>query len=223
MSKYTTELRFICESLAGKTESEGYNSIDDIIQLAIPKIFDFPFELWDESYKNVLCTKILKHYYTREICAETYGLWKLYLSRKIQEIMPYYNKMYESANFEFNPLFDVDYTREYDRTGTEDRDSNGNDSNNNTNWRLYQDTPQGGLKNVEDMRYLTDATKVSNNGSNTYSNKSDVDTTEKYIETIKGKTANKSYAKMIMEYRKSLINIDIMVIDELQNLFMNIW
>ena len=32
MSKYTTEVRFICETLAGLTESEGFDSIDDIIE-----------------------------------------------------------------------------------------------------------------------------------------------------------------------------------------------
>ena len=43
MSKYTTEVRFICESLAGNSESVGGNGIDNVIQSAIPKIFDFDF------------------------------------------------------------------------------------------------------------------------------------------------------------------------------------
>ena len=41
MSKYTTELRFICESLADEEESKGYNSIAQIIESARVKIFDF--------------------------------------------------------------------------------------------------------------------------------------------------------------------------------------
>ena len=62
MSKYTTEVRFICETLAGYDESQGYNKVEDIIADARPKIFDFDFPIFDESYRNVLETKIIKHY-----------------------------------------------------------------------------------------------------------------------------------------------------------------
>ena len=87
MSKYTTELRYICEMYAGG-ESKGYSDVNKVIQAAIPKVFDFDFPIFDEAYRNVLCTKILKHYYTREIAAETVGLWKLWLDTKMNEIMP---------------------------------------------------------------------------------------------------------------------------------------
>ena len=40
MSKYTTQLRFICENYAGLDESADYNAIDNIVTLACPKIFD---------------------------------------------------------------------------------------------------------------------------------------------------------------------------------------
>ena len=39
MSKYTTEVRFICESYAGLNESVGYAGIDEVINKAIPKVF----------------------------------------------------------------------------------------------------------------------------------------------------------------------------------------
>ena len=32
MSKYTTEVRFICESLTGHDDSTGYDDIDSIIE-----------------------------------------------------------------------------------------------------------------------------------------------------------------------------------------------
>ena len=34
MSKYTTELRFICENSAGLTESVGYSGIDEVLDKA---------------------------------------------------------------------------------------------------------------------------------------------------------------------------------------------
>lgn len=110
MSKYTSEVRFICESLTGHEESKGYDDIDDIIEQAIPLIFNFDFPIFDENYREVLCTKILRHYYTREIGLETYGLWKLKLQTKLNEIMPYYNQLYKSELLKFNPLYDVNMT-----------------------------------------------------------------------------------------------------------------
>ena len=82
MSKYTTELRFICESKAGLSDSVGFNQIDDVISNSWNKIFD-NFTIFDESYRSVLCSKILKHYYTREISAETVGLWQHWLNTRM--------------------------------------------------------------------------------------------------------------------------------------------
>lgn len=110
MGKYTIEVRHICEAEAGLTEIGGYSAVADIISKAIPKIFNFDFPIYDDSYRNVLCTKILKHYYMREIGAETVGQWKLWLDARLNEIMPYYNQLYKSAMIEFNPMYDVDLT-----------------------------------------------------------------------------------------------------------------
>ena len=52
MSKYTTELRFICESKAGLSESVGFNQIDDVISNSWNKIFD-NFPIFDESYRSI--------------------------------------------------------------------------------------------------------------------------------------------------------------------------
>ena len=125
MSKYTTELRFICEQLAGLDESKGYSSTTQIIETARPKIFYFPYPIFDESYKQVLETKIIKHFYTREIGAETFGLWLFWLNRTLNEIMPLYNKLYESELLEFNPFYDVDYHTEGDRSKEEDNTNTG--------------------------------------------------------------------------------------------------
>ena len=108
MSKYTTEVRYICERANNLDQSKGYGDVDQIIAGAIPSIFDFDFPVFDPNYKSVLCTKILRHYYTREIGFETVGLWKLKLQTKLIEIMPYYNQLYESELIKFNPLYDTD-------------------------------------------------------------------------------------------------------------------
>lgn len=125
MSKYTTEVRFICEHYAGLDESEGYANVEEIIERARPKVFDFDYPIFDSSYKPILETKILKHYYTREIGFETVGLWKLKLNMLMNEIMPYYNKMYESELIEFDPFTDVDKRIEHEGSdnGTKNTDA----------------------------------------------------------------------------------------------------
>ena len=279
MSKYTTELRYICETEAGLNESVGQTKIKDVIAKAIPNIFDFEFPIFDESYRNVLETKILKHYYTREIGLETYGLWKLKLDTKLNEIMPFYNQLYKSALLEFNPLYEVDYTKtgSRDSSGTRDNTENSSDSyeetintnnsyedseNHNeqgtltkgttqTTTNYYSDTPQGAITNVIDGTYLTNATynAVGNTGSDSSDNSGSSDSdgsskgkqdrdgsrsgsktskgnltdTESYLESVRGKTSGKSYSSLLMEYRETFINIDMMVIEELSELFFGLW
>ena len=104
MSKYTTELRYICENYAGETHSVGYDDVQDVIDDSWDKVFSFDFPIFDENYREGLCKKIIKHYYTREIAEETVGLWKLRLDAKMNEIMPYFNKLYESELIAISPL-----------------------------------------------------------------------------------------------------------------------
>ena len=242
MSKYTTELRFICESKAGLSDSVGFNQIDDVISNSWNKIFD-NFPIFDESYRSVLCSKILKHYYTREISAETVGLWQLWLNTRMGEIMPYYNKLYESALLEFDPFKDTNYSRNHGGTFTGDTVRNGRSeidvdnsvtSNGTSNSKnLFSDTPQGAITNIENESYLTNATLIKDtdtNTTNTDGNSTTQNTettgitnTDNWIETIIGKQSTVSYSKLLQEFRDTFLNIDVMIINDLSDLFMNLW
>lgn len=127
MSSYTTEVRYICESYAGLTSpTDPMYDIDEIIEQARPKIFNFNYPIFDEAYKPELEHKILSHFYTREIGLETVGLWKLRLKNKMREIMPYYNQLYNSEKLVFDPFINTDYTDE-NHTDTKDNGTaNGN-------------------------------------------------------------------------------------------------
>lgn len=319
MSKYTTEVRYICETYAGLTQSVGYTGIEKTIQAAIPKIFDFEFPIFDESYRNVLETKILRHYYTREIGLETVALWKLKLATKLNEIMPYYNKLYKSELIDFNPLYDVDITTENntesnqknektsaasrgsenttstettrnvnvsdERTSSRDIDryddttqtAEGENSTNigttssENKQNLYSDTPQGEITDLQSGKYLTNATldtdtttgtssttasdhnTVTTNSSGTstddfsedYSSdtketsttnnthnssgtentteNNTINTTSDYVTKVIGTNGGKTFTEKIVDFRNSIINIDMMVIDELEVLFFQLW
>lgn len=246
MSKYTTEVRFICETQSGLLESKGYNDIDTIINNAIPKIFNFNFPIFDEAYRTTLEKKILKHYYTREICEETVGLWKLRLDTRMNEIMPYYNQLYMSELLDFNPLYTHNLTRTKNgtqnnkNTGTVESTSHsetvgsGVGENTSTSVDKYSDTPQGALTNVENGTYLTNARIVNDNANssssseNTSDNSGSVqssgtsDTTENYLESVVGYDG-RSASKLLKDYRDTFLNIDIMVINDLEDLFMQLW
>ncbi len=311
MSKYTTQVRFICETSSGLSESVGLNDVAQVIRNSIPKIFDFYFPIFDENYKPILCEKILKHYYTREIGAETVGLWKLWLNMRLNEIMPYYNKLYETELLEFNPLYEVDYTRTGNKENNGTKGTTGSESGNTSNTGTvnttteettnttdekestneisgeketisetvtstlnggtkkdkYSDTPQGTLTNIENDTYLTNVRITEDNNSGTiteeYNDKTNDSRIEKlsgkneitggknnestrtdnlassftksfdnndvihnmdeYTEHVIGKMSTTSYAKLITEFRNTFLNIDRLIIDELSDLFMNIY
>ena len=105
MSNFTTQVRYLCESFGG--EAHGVREIDNQIKRANRTIFDFDYPIFDNNYKEELELKIIRHYYMREIGAETFGLWQLYLCDKMNEIMPYYNQLYTSTLLKLEPLINL--------------------------------------------------------------------------------------------------------------------
>lgn len=253
MSKYTTEVRFICENSAGLSESEGANNVDSILDKCWNKVFNFDFPIFDENYRQVLCKKILKHYYTREIAHETVGRWKLALNAKLNEIMPYYNQLYKSELLEFNPFYDVDLTRSREGSGTSNRTSNnteinsgtsknvssGSGTNNTVTLNRYSDTPQNSMdtQGIADSVPLTTVTKVNEdntttnestdtltrNDSKTGNGTENINNTDKYIEKVKGKQGTENYSSLLKKFRETFLNIDMMIIDDCSDCFFTLW
>lgn len=246
MSHYTTEIRFICETESGLSESKGFNDINEILIKSAPKIFNFDFPIFDESYRLPLEIKILRHFYTREIGFETVGLWKLKLQSTLCDIMPYYNQLYKSQLLEFNPLYDVDLTIDHNKKGDTNSEnennsvSNGNNTSNAVSRNYYSDTPQGavnvpftksgnGVSTTSDIGYLTNASK-DDTSQTTHAETTSNDkgkfsgtTLEEYLEHIKGKRGTHTYSNMLLEYRKTFLNIDLSIIEELEPLFFGLW
>lgn len=253
MSKYTTEVRFICENNAGLSESEGANNVDSILDKCWNKVFNFDFPIFDENYRQILCRKILKHYYTREIAHETVGRWKLALNAKLNEIMPYYNQLYKSELLEFNPFYDVDLTRSREGSGTSNRTSNNTETNSGTSKNVssgsgtsntdtlnrFSDTPQNSMdtQGITDSVPLTTVTKVNEdntttnestdtltrNDSKTGNGTENINNTNKYIETVKGKQGTENYSSLLKKFRETFLNIDMMIIEDCSDCFFTLW
>ena len=245
MSKYTTQLRYICESKAGAVEST-----DDYIRIidrSYQKIIHPETKLFDPDYEPILYKKIIRHYYFDEIAHETTGQFIMRLNTKLDEILPYYNQLYASAALEFNPFNDVDYTR----TGNKE-DNNTNNQTRTDNltstrtdnlanhaeseqYELFSDTPEGSLAGVDQENYLSTAKKVTseadgtNTGTQTYAdtgtqkNDAVIHNINEYFEHITGKMGTADYSSLLIKFREAFINIDMMIINELKNLFMLVY
>ena len=61
------------------------------------------------------------------------------------------------------------------------------------------------------------------NGNRTKTNNQKLDNLETYLEHLKGKTPGVSYSKLLSEYRDTILNVDLQVINELRDLFFNLW
>lgn len=233
MSRYTIELRYLIEG--------NYDL----------GLKDYP--IFDESYREQLNNKIIQHYYFREIGFETEALFKNRLNQKMNEIMPYYNQMYESSKLKIDPLSTIDLEEVFSRkskTTGEGTSSTSGTGNNTNNFNSTDTTDYGKISKFSDIaqaqttpneilndKYLTSATvddgqdKNTNTGTNTSqteSTTSGTSTDERKLDedttlTRKGNNGSASESELLNMYRETFLNIDMMIIDDLDELFLGIW
>lgn len=182
--------------------------------------FDFglnTYPIFDEKYRKTLNDNILNFYYENEIGFETAELFKFYLNNKMMLIMPYYNNLYNTQKEVLNNLLgNVNLTEELKRDVSNDSTSNSN----STNKSVFQDTPQGELVN-QDINNFKYATTMNLNGINDTSNVNG-NTNETYIKTIIGNNGGKYNIELLNEVKNNLMNIDMLIINDLQDLFMGL-
>lgn len=183
MSKYTTELRFICESYNNLDESVGLSNVNTVIDKALPKLFDFDFPIFDENYRKQLEHKIVRHFYLREIGFETVGLFKFYLENKLNEIMPYYNRIYNAY------LLDIDPLSNY---RSKKLGSNNQLSDNKTNTTDNRETKQTSTNksNSNDIRTDNLSQNENNTSADTFGNNDRSFVTNLHSDTPQGSLQN---------------------------------
>lgn len=196
------------------------------IRHLIADCFDFGLDnypIFDESYRSHLNTAILMHFYFREIGCETAQMFKFFLNRKMSEIMPVYNGYYESAKKEYDPLSTISLTEVVDGTSENEKQNNSDSKNNTTTKGHYSDTPMGTLNDIYSTEYATSA----NTSENTGSSESETNEKEKgktqQTRKVTGKNDSKTYGELIRDYRETLVNVDALIFEELEPLFMQIW
>lgn len=221
MSKYTTTIR----QLQKNNFNFGLSS----------------YPIFDETYRNTLNNNILNYYYESEIGVETAELFKKLLNDRMMLIMPKYNIMYQAqeeliesenllGNVNLTETMDKDVTSSLDQSDSGSASQTGSSTANNKN--LYQDTPQGSISMQtldSESVYATNFTIDRNTNSSTVSDTSsstrdqDATGTEDYVKTIIGNNGRKYNVDVFNNVVANLKNIDMLIINELDDLFMGIF
>lgn len=214
------------------------------VTLELRDIIEAGIDIWNFEYpsfyqgedKTAFEKKVIGRYYFRQIGQETTGRFLHYFRQRIQEIMPYYVKLYESVKLMDdleNPFDNVDIVETFEQhsTGESSSSSSASQTSEKTGSEdtenRFSNTPQGSISNLDN--YLTEASKNALNTSEDVqsegSSSSEGSSTGTVTHTLtrKGNQGVNTYAHDIMEYRKSLLNIDQMIIDELSDLFLKIY
>lgn len=179
------------------------------------------YPIFDENYRSILNKKILDHYLMSEIGLETPALFNHYLGSKLNEIMPYYNTLYQKQTSLLNNLENnVNLTENFNRDVS--NESTGTSSSSGNGKTLFEDTPQGYLVQA-DMDDMTHASNINFSKSNdTSSSTANGTSTEDYIKSVVGNNGKKYGYEILNEIKNNVINIDVMIINELSDLFMGI-
>lgn len=181
---------------------------------------DYP--IWNESYRNILNKKILDHYYMDEIGYETAELFKHFLNARMREIMPYYNDLYNNQEkIISDTLENVDLYESSSRNNTNSVSTESSSISNNKN--LFQDTPQGQIDftDLESQKWATNLTMNKNNINDNSS--SNGENNEEYTRHVHGNNGKDYKIKMLIDIKDNLYNIDMRIIDDLKELFMQIY
>ena len=228
MAKYTIELRNVC-NLYGRDEVENwfkdYRLEDYLTSKQIEQITNAG--VWS---KDRLATKIVDHYYMREIGLETPGLFKHYAKVYMQEIMERKLPKIYSNFLEYDPLSNVDFTETYTReiAGSSEGKSNSTSQNNASGLNINNDTPQTRItkQNLSSGAYASNV-----NQSDTESNIQDRTNAESSSNTIEKFTRHEegdngviiTNQRLVKEFREIIVAIDEEIINELSKLFMGIY
>lgn len=206
------------------------------------------YPIFDENYRAKLNEKIVAHYALREIGSETPQMFIFYLGRTMREQMDYYNQMYASAQRKFDPFITSDVRQEMDSTstnessgrssGTQSNESTANSTSDttadNSSMTFNSEFPQ---TRIDDFRqYATSASQTDSTGNTHTATQQDSSaTTSSTSDTDYAHSSGKgnsvshtigtsgSQSQLLLDWRSTMLNIDMMVIGSLEDLFMGMW
>ena len=208
MSKYTLEINQIV------------NDLDF-------KLFDFDYNLYDNELKSAFEKKFIDHFYFYEIGLTPIARFKKALQIKLNDIFPYYKQLYQTElrcndiDFMLNKDLKEQYTREL--TGNSSVNQSSTSTSNDTSLNINNDTPQNKIDDLD--QFMTSASKNTDNSTMNSSgtNSAENNSTETYSLVSQGNIGVTSSAELLEKWRSVLINIDQLIFEECNDLFMLIY
>ena len=159
---------------------------------------------------------------------------------RVREIMPRYVEMYHTVEIMHgleDPFGNVDIVETYEeeREGSTTDESTGetslssNAQSTGNAEKRFSDTPQGALENLDN--YLTEATidattgtdEATSTGTNTSTGTQTKTDTVRHTLTRKGNQGVNTYAHDMIEFRNAIIDVDMMIINDLNCLFLGVY
>lgn len=124
------------------------------------------YPIFSESHRQELNQKIVNHFRYREIGYETINQFIFALNRKMFEIMPFYNQLYESEELEISALTNYSYDEISKKTGNDLLEKTGEDSTKQSGDTTRTDTgTQTNEQNGTDKQTFEDVTNKTTYGS----------------------------------------------------------
>lgn len=156
-------------------DTETQTKIVDLAKVGRTKIFNFDYPLSEKVDKEKFECMILNHFLQRRINFQTITGFQIQLNVKLNEIMPLYNKMFDSLDG-WNIFEDGektthdsidDRTTNVENTANNSLSSNSNTTSENISDLRYSKMPQNELQNIKDGKYITEYNYNQDNATNT--------------------------------------------------------
>lgn len=139
-------------------DAESKTKIRNLAKVTRERVFDFDYPLSNKISKEDFECQILNHFMMRRIGQETFTAFQLFLENKLNEILPYYNILFDSMT-NYNLFNDGEVI-------TRNRQDDGTSSLNSTNEMKtkFAEYPMNQLSDIDNGKYVTNQT--TNNGTN---------------------------------------------------------
>lgn len=191
------------------------------------KLFDFDYNLYDNELKSAFEKKFIDHFYFYEIGLTPIARFKKALQIKLNDIYPYFKQLYQTElrcndiDFMLNKDLKEQYTREL--TGNSSANQSSTSTSNDTSLNINNDTPQNKIDDLD--QFMTSASKNTDNSTMNSSgtNSAENNSTETYSLVSQGNIGVTSSAELLEKWRSVLINIDQLIFEECNDLFMLIY
>lgn len=185
------------------------------------RIFNFDYPLTNKVNKEKFECMILNHFLMRRINFDTVLIFQIQLENKLNEIMPFYNKLFDSIDgwdlFE-NEVHDLTS----DTTTSDSTNSTNNISSSNDDDIRNSNMPQSQIDNVKDGKYLTNYTySQSNSNSDSNSNSTSNGTNKNILHETRNRTPSEKL-EVYKAFQDEIKNVYSLLFKDLECLFYQI-